>query len=93
MAVSYHLRSPIGRINLLASLVNASIASESSNDSQDASKCRPQPTVGKPAHLSPNAISWCGSGMLGAIAGTAVGVVAGSLHSPDVELMPLVKAQ
>jgi hypothetical protein len=58
------------------------------NQSLDPSKSLPPPTVGKPAHPAFPTTSLWGSGVLGAIAGTAVGVVAGSWLFSDVDLMP-----
>jgi hypothetical protein len=54
----------------------------------DPSKRLAPPTVGKPAHPAFPATSLWGSGVLGAIAGTAVGVVAGGWLFSDVNLMP-----
>ena len=58
------------------------------NQSLDPSKSIPPPTVGKPAHPAFPTTSLWASGVLGAIAGTAVGVVAGSWLFSDVDLVP-----
>jgi hypothetical protein len=64
------------------------LALQAALDSNAASKRLAPPTVGKPAHPAFPATSLWGSGVLGAIAGTAVGVVAGGWLFSDVDLMP-----
>jgi hypothetical protein len=81
-------RAMASHLALLAALdSNAALQSQLSQ-SLDPSKRLAPPTVGKPAHPAFPATSLWGSGVLGAIAGTAVGVVAGGWLFSDVDLMP-----
>jgi len=73
--------------------LQAALASNAALQSQLAQPLNPSqpgshPPVGQPAQAAALAPSVWGSGVLGAMAGTAVGLVAGALLWSDVDLMP-----